>query len=160
MMTNDLTTCARNAAIAGLTLLSAACADASAQAANARWTPVAFAAEPGKAMLIFVDKSSIRRSGTDIDLVTLAVRKEVSAEGVDSVRERNRFFCDTREAQSLGQEYLGGGKLVHKGEAEPAGVAYPEGSAWRTLIDSVCKDDMTADATDDPHAVTDAHFRN
>ena len=159
-MTNDLKICMRRTAIAGLVLLSAACSDASAQSAKGRWTPVAYTDEPGKATLIFVDKSSIRRSGTNVELVTLAVRKEIASEGVDSVRERNRFFCNTREAQSLGQEYRAGGKLVHKGEAEQAGVAYPAGSAWRELIDNVCTDDMKASATDDPRAVTDDYFRS
>jgi hypothetical protein len=147
------------AAVIGAAMLTSGCGELSAQAVESgRWTPVSYAKETGKEMLIFVDKSSVRRAGSKVDLVTLAVRKQATEEGVDSVRERNLLDCDKRQAQSLGQDYLARGKRIHRGEAEPAMVAYAEGSSWRSLIDSVCTNDMAMDPTDDPMAVTQDFF--
>jgi hypothetical protein len=108
--------------------------------------------------LYFVEKASIRRDGSLVELVTLAVNEVPTQGGVDRVEERSRFMCNARTAVSMKQLYYGGARQLHVIEPPPKVDSFPEGSAWRILIDSVCVNDMRAKPTADPSNYADAFF--
>jgi hypothetical protein len=110
--------------------------------------------------LYFVEKASILRDGSLVELVTLAVNQVPTAGGVDSVEERSRFMCNARTAVSIKQHYYSGTRQLHVTEAKPKVDSFPEGSAWRILIDSVCGNELDALPTDDPRNYADAFLQS
>lgn len=124
------------------------------------WTPVSWGGEPGNMQLYFVEKASIRRNGSLVELITLAVNEMPTQGGVDRVEEHSRIMCDARTAISIRQRYYGGARQLHLIEPRPNVESFPEGSAWRVLIDGVCGNDMKAKPTNDPRTYADAFFHS
>lgn len=122
------------------------------------WTPVSWGGEPGSMQLYFVDKASIRREGALVELTTLAVNEVPTKGGADRVEERSRFLCNSRQSVAMEQRYLGRARQLHFLRPEPKREDFPEGSAWRIVIDSVCTDDLNAEPTDDPGLYAEAFF--
>ena len=122
------------------------------------WTPVSYSGEPGSMQLYFVDRASVRRAGTVVEVVTLAINETPTPGGVDRVEERSRFFCDKRTAVALRQRYFGGTRQLHLIEPKPVAESFPAGSGWRIVIDSVCDNAIDAKPTYDPRNYADAFF--
>jgi hypothetical protein len=122
------------------------------------WTPVSYGGEPGSMQLYIVDRASVRRAGTVVEVETLAINETPTPGGVDRVEERARFFCDRRTAVALRQRYFGGSRQLHLIEPKPVAESFPAGSAWRIVIDSVCDDAIDAQPTHDPRNYADAFF--
>lgn len=124
------------------------------------WTPVSWSGDPGGMQFYFVEKSSLRRIGTKVELVTLAVNEVPTKGGVDRVEERSRIMCDSRTAVTVRQRYFRGSVQLHLIEPRQTPESFPEGSGWRILTDSVCTNDMKAKPTDDPRNYADAFFQS
>ena len=133
-------------------------ADRSAKTGAKLWTPVSYGGKSGAMQLFFVDLESVRKSGSALELSALMINEHPSQGGVDRVEERVRFLCDSRKAISLEQRYYGGDVQLHLIKPEPVAENFPDGSAWRIMIDSVCTNEIPEERTADPKNYADAFF--
>jgi hypothetical protein len=133
-------------------------ADRSAKPGAKLWTPVSYGGKSGAMQLFFVDLESVRKFGSALELSALMINEHPSQGGVDRVEERVRFLCESRRAISLEQRYYRGAVQLHLITPEPVAEIFPDGSAWRIMIDSVCTDEIPEERTADPKNYADAFF--
>ena len=123
------------------------------------WTPVAWGGEAGDMQYYFVDRSSMVRAGDRVEVETLAIREVPTEGGVERVYERSLVACGERSSVTLDMRMLSrDDRELHRVAGDGKVETYPEGSAWRVVVDTVCDGSFPSAATTTPRAHAEAFF--